>query len=294
MPRVTRDGVSIHYEHERDRGDPIVFLQGLGFGRWMWRWQREGLTSDGSGTCDVIAPDTRGTGRSDSGHPPLVPRLPRRLRRPLLTGRLSYSVGGLAADLEAVLEDAGVYNAHLVGLDVGGMIALRYALEYNRASSLTLIGTSHGGVDALPMDENARKQVLARPKRTDRENVRHRMRPVFSEAFTNRNPHLIDRLIEWRLEQDADDPALETQLGAFTSFDVTDRLERIRLPTLVIHGSDDQVVPVANGRLLHEKLPASQYLEIEGGSHGCFLEDSELVNGRIREFLADLTDTVTV
>jgi len=106
----------------------------------MWRWQREAVADE----YDVIAPDNRGTGRSDVGLPPLVARLPGTLRALVLLKLAGYSMGGLAADLEAVLDDAGIYDAHIVGASMGGMIAQRYALEYSRTKSLTLCCTSHG------------------------------------------------------------------------------------------------------------------------------------------------------
>ncbi|TMT80397.1 alpha/beta hydrolase [Haloterrigena sp. H1] len=285
MPQATRDGVSIYYERDESDGDgtaPVVFVQGLGFGRWMWRWQREAVTD----RYNVIAPDNRGTGRSDVGLPPLVPRLPGMLRGLVLLKLAGYSMSGLAADLEAVLDDAGIYNAHLVGASMGGMIAQRYAVEYTRAKSLTLCCTSHGGPDAAPVPEETQAHMFETPDgANERQLIRHRMRPAFTERFTNRNPHLMDQIIEWRLEQDADDPAREAQAAAVQSFDVSERLGRVRVPTLILHGTDDRVVPVENARLLEEKLPNSQLELIEGGSHLFFIENDELVNEYLLEFL---------
>ena len=284
MPRATRDGVSIYYEHDDGDGTPVVFVQGLGYGRWMWRWQREALR----GTYEIIAPDTRGTGRSESGLPPLVPRLPRKLRALLLLKLFNYSIEGLAADLEAVLDDAGVSKTHLVGASLGGMVAQQYALEYRRTQSLTLCCTTHGGPDAVPIPDETQEHIFDVPKNaSERETIRHRMRPAFSDRFTNRNPHLMDRIIEWRLEQDADEPARESQGGAALGFDVGDRLHRIRVPTLVLHGSEDRVVPVENGRLLAEKLPNSRLLEFDGGSHLFFIEEADRVNEEILAFLEE-------
>jgi len=285
MPQATRDGVSIYYERDESDGDgtaPVVFVQGLGFGRWMWRWQREAVAD----RYDVIAPDNRGTGRSDVGLPPLVPRLPGMLRGLVLLKLAGYSMSGLAADLEAVLDDAGIYNDHLVGASMGGMIAQRYAVEYTRAKSLTLCCTSHGGPDAAPVPEETQAHMFETPDgANERQLIRHRMRPAFTERFTNRNPHLMDQIIEWRLEQDADDPAREAQAAAVQSFDVSERLGRVRVPTLILHGTDDRVVPVENARLLEEKLPNSQLELIEGGSHLFFIENDELVNEYLLEFL---------
>ncbi|ELZ22887.1 alpha/beta hydrolase fold protein [Haloterrigena salina JCM 13891] len=286
MPRATRDGVSIYYEYDESEGDgtPVVFVQGLGYGRWMWRWQREAVADD----RDVIAPDNRGTGRSDAGLPPLLPRLPRKLRVPLIFKLAGYSIGGLAADLEAVLEDAGIRRAHIVGASMGGMIAQRYALEYTRAETLTLCCTSHGGPDAVPVPDETQEFIFDVPDgASERETIRHRMRPAFTERFTNRNPHLMDRIIEWRLEQDADDPAREAQAAAVLDFDVSDRLESLRVPTLVLHGTDDRVVPFENGLLLDEAIPNARLERFEGGSHCFFIEQSDRVNEELRAFLAD-------
>ncbi|SEH13364.1 Pimeloyl-ACP methyl ester carboxylesterase [Natronorubrum sediminis] len=286
MPRANSDGVSIYYEHEVGDGarTPVVFVQGLGYGRWMWRWQREAVRDD----VDVIAPDNRGTGRSDVGLPPLVSRLPGRIRTPLIFKLAGYSIGGLAADLEAVLEDAGIREAHIVGASMGGMIAQRYALEYSRAKTLTLCCTSHGGPDAVPVPEETQEHVFDTPKgASEREKLRHRMRPAFSERFTNRNPHLMDRIIEWRLEQDAGEPAREAQAAAVLNFDVSDRLERLHVPTLVLHGTDDQVVPASNGLLLKEAIPDARLEQIEGGSHLFFIEDAPRVNEELLAFLAE-------
>ncbi|MDQ2051819.1 alpha/beta hydrolase [Natronolimnohabitans sp. A-GB9] len=286
MPRASRDGVSIYYEYDEsdDGTTPVVFVQGLGYGRWMWRWQREAVR----GRYDVIAPDNRGTGRSEAGLPPLVPRLPQKIRAPIIFKLAGYSIGGLAADLEAVLEDAGIREAHLVGASMGGMIAQRYALEYTRAKTLTLCCTSHGGPDAVPVPEETQEFIFDVPDgASERETLRHRMRPAFNERFTNRNPHLMDRIIEWRLEQDADDPAREAQAAAVLGFDVSDRLGGLRVPTLVLHGTDDRVVPFENALLLEEAIPNARLERFEGGSHCFFIEDAEQVAETLRSFLEE-------
>lgn len=286
MPRVTRDGVSIYYERDEcedgTTSDPVVFVQGLGFGRWMWRWQREAVSDE----FDVIAPDNRGTGRSDAGLPPGIPKLPQKLRAPIIGKFANYSIDGLAADLEAVLEDAGIFDAHLVGASMGGMIAQQYALEYSRAKSLTLCCTTHGGTDAVPIPEETQKHLFSTPDgASEREKLRHRMRPAFTERFTNRNPHLMDRILEWRLEQDASEPAREAQAGAVLNFDVADRLDRIRVPTLVLHGTADRIVPVANARLLEKKIPDARLETVDGGSHCFFIEANDEVNEHMCSFL---------
>lgn len=288
MAQATNDGVSIHYRREGS-GEAVVFLQGLGYGRWMWRWQRDAVTPN----YQAILPDNRGTGRSDTpGIPGLVRKLPGKLRRPLLALRFGYTIEDMAADLEAVLADAGVRNVHLVGASMGGMIALQYALEYRRASSLTLVATTPGGELAAPIPEETRDVIFDVPaEANERETIRHRMRPAFNDRFTNRNPHLMDQIIEWRLEQDADDVAREAQAIGASAFDVADQLGRISQPTLIIHGTDDRVVPVDNGRLLHQRLPDNRLELIDGGSHLVFIEDADRVNTLLLDFLDAKSET---
>ncbi len=282
MPRASRDGVSIYYEHDDGDDTPVVFVQGVGYGRWMWRWQREAVAGD----YEVIAPDNRGTGRSDAGLPPLLPRLPQKLRTPVMFKLAGYSIEGLAADLEAVLEDVGVRNVHLVGASMGGMIAQQYAIDYRRAKTLTLVCTSHGGPDAAPVPEETREHIFDVPKGANkRERMRHRMRPAFTERFTNRNPHLMDRIIEWRLEQDATPAAREAQAAAVLGFDVSEEIRSLRVPTLIIHGTDDRVIPAVNARLLAETILETRLELIEGSSHCVFIEDADRVNEALGSFL---------
>ena len=84
MEYADSDGVRVAYERDgTPEGETVVLVEGLGYGRWMWNWQREGLAE-----YDLLLPDNRGTGDSD------VPEGP-------------YTASEMAADIEAVLADAG-------------------------------------------------------------------------------------------------------------------------------------------------------------------------------------------
>ncbi|WP_436900825.1 alpha/beta fold hydrolase [Halovenus halobia] len=285
MPTVQHDGLRLYYEYDdAESTPPIVFIQGLGVGRWSWHWQRDAF----SDTYGVLLPDNRGTGHSEAGLPPLVPRLPRALRLLLFTKLAGYSTEGLAADIEAILANAGVERAHIVGASLGGMIAQQYALDYDRAVSLSLFCTTHGGEEAVPIPDDTLEQMFDVPEGADqRETIRHRMGPAISDEFESNNPDVMDQIIDWRLEQDAGEVARESQGAAGVNFDASDRVGDIDVPTLILHGTDDRVLPVKNGDLLAENISHSQYERIESGSHLFMVEDSEEVNGYLREFLAD-------
>jgi len=283
MPTVYRDGVRLYYEYDQREADepPVVFVQALGVGRWSWHWQREGL--DG---YDMIFPDNRGTGKSEAALPPVIPRLPRLVRLLLFTKLAGYSTEGFAADLDAVLADAGIDEAHVVGASLGGMIAQQYAFDYDRAVSLSLLCTTPGGEEALPIPDETIQQMFEVPEDADRrETIRHRMAPSFTDEFAESNPEVIEQITDWRLEQDAGEIARESQGAAGVNFDMSNRVSDLDLPTLVLHGTADRVLPIKNSELLAEKLPDSRFERIEGGSHLFMIEDSETINDHLQEFL---------
>jgi len=265
MAYATNDGVRIAYEVS---GPPeaaaITFLEGLAYGTWMWNWQRESLSE-----YRTVVMDNRGTGDSDAPEGP-------------------YTVEEMAADLEAVLDDAGVERTHLVGASLGGMIAQRYVLDYDRAESLALLCTTPGGDDAVPIPEETQARMLAVPDEYGpSETIRHKMEPAFTEAFWADNQDVVDRIVDWRLETDPSEDAYEWQSAAAVGFDASDELGAIDLPTLVLHGTADRVLPVENGRLLSEGIPGAELVEVEGGSHLFFVEQDERVTAEIREFVTD-------
>ncbi|GAB3690510.1 3-oxoadipate enol-lactonase [Salinarchaeum chitinilyticum] len=273
MPTAHNGDVEIHYELDGPSdAEPVVLIEGLGYGRWMWRWQRERLAED----YRVILPDNRGTGDSD------VPEGP-------------YTMAEMAADVEAVLADvdaadgtAGVEHAHLVGASMGGMIAQQYALEYDRAATLTLLCTSHGGEESVPIPEETAQRIVAVPEGYDeRETIRHRMEPAVSEGFYEAHPDLVESIVDWRLAGDATEAGRNAQAAAVQAFDVSDRVGEIELPVQLLHGDADRVVPVENGRLLHEKLPDSDLEIVEGGPHLFFIEDPDRVATVTRDHLAE-------
>ena len=267
MPSVTRDGVTIDYAVDGDPDGPIVLLlEGLGYGRWMWRWLAEALADD----YEVLRPDNRGTGDSD------VPEGP-------------YSAAEMAADAAAVLDDRGVDAVHVCGASMGGMIAQELALADDRVASLTLLCTSPGGDEAAPTPPEVQEHIFSAPEDADpRERIRYLMEPAVSEGFYEREPELVDRIVDWRLAGDATPTGREAQAAAVAAFDASDRLDDLSVPTLVLHGTEDRVLPVENADLLAELLPHAEVDLFEGGPHLFFVEERERVNDRVRSFLSEV------
>jgi len=266
MPDAYNGAVRLAYDRDGPPdADTVVFVAGLGYGRWMWRWQREAL-----GAYEAVLWDNRGTGDSATPEGP-------------------YTVDQMAADLGAVMDDAGIGSAHVVGASMGGMIAQRFALADDRVASLTLLCTTPGGPKAVPTPEATRARIYDVPDGLDeRETRRHKMRPAMSNEFWTENDDLVEQIIDWRIESDASEQAIAWQAAAVAEFDVADRLGEIRVPTLVVHGTDDRVVPVENGRLLADGLSNAEYHELDGAPHLCFIERADTVNDLLRGFLDDV------
>lgn len=266
MQYANNDGVRLAYERAGPTDAPtVVFVEGLGYGRWMWRWQRRALEDD----YDTIVWDNRGTGDSDAPTGP-------------------YTTTEMASDLAAVLNAADVGRAHVVGASMGGMIAQQFALEYDRTRSLTLMCTSPGGPETRGVPDETAKRLADVPEAYDeREARRYRMAVAMSESFMAENDALVERIVDWRLASDPSERALGWQRAAVEAFDVHDRLEEIQVPALVMHGTADRVVPHENGALLAAGLPTAEFVTFEGAPHLFFIERHEAVTDRLGEFLPD-------
>lgn len=267
MAYATNDGVEIYYEESGPAdGDPVVFVEGLAYGTWMWNRQRDPLSAE----YHTVVFDNRGTGESDTPEGP-------------------YTVAEMAGDLDAVLEDAGLEEVHLVGASLGGMIAQEYALASDRVRSLALLCTTPGGDEAVPIPDETLARMLDVPEEYGpAETIRYKMRPAFTDEFWEANPDVVDRIVEWRLETDPSEAAYEWQSAAAGAFDASDRLGDLDVPTLLLHGTDDNVLPVENVHLLSEAIPEAELVTVEGGSHLFFVEEADRVTDELRRFFADV------
>lgn len=262
MPTTTRDGVSLYYEAEGD-GETVVFVGEAGLGAWQWAWWYDEL----AGPYETVVWDLRGTGNSDAPAGP-------------------YTVDQLAADLEAVLAAVEARRAHVVGAGLGGMVALRYAREYDRARTLTLLGTAPRSA-AVDVDQLDALHAGAAVEAGDRQAVRDSLSVGFSEDLLA-DEELVEQLSAWRLAEDASPAGFEAQVAALRGFEVGPLYE-LTLPTLVCHGVDDPVVAHDVGRRLAEDLPRGAF-ESVAGRHLCHVEHATAVADRFDGFVDAHTD----
>ncbi|ELZ75997.1 3-oxoadipate enol-lactonase [Haloferax larsenii JCM 13917] len=257
MPTAVSDGVKLFYDSDGD-GETVAFVGDAGYGAWQWGWQHAAV----AGPYESLVMDLRGSGRSDAPAGP-------------------YSVETLVDDVVAVLRDAGVRKAHLVGLGLGGMVALETARTTSRVRSLTLCNTAASGADidpaplyGAPDDPDARRASLV---------------PALSEEFRTEQPDVVDQIVDWRGMEDAAPDAWAAQTAAIADYDAGPLYE-VTVPTLVVHGSDDPVWSVEDGRELAEELPKGEFVEVSGARHLAIVEQSRVVNDTLVSFLDSLDD----
>ncbi len=267
MARLKANGIEIEYETMGDaKAPPMLMIMGLGAQLTTWdegfcqdladrgfhviRYDNRdaGLSTrmEGAGPADIVA--------AYSGHPDPA-----------------YTLDDLAADAVGVLDALGIAAAHIVGASMGGFIAQLVAINHaDRVLSLTSIMSGPGGEDEVPPTPEAAVVLTQAPGPTRAERialgvVARRVlagegNPFDEEEETRRLEQLYDRAY-YPL-------GFGRQLVAILA--ATSRvpaLAGVRVPTLVVHGIDDPLVPLENGRRVASAVPRAQLMELDGMGH---------------------------
>lgn len=250
----------LHVE-ERGRGEPVLLIAGLGQGSWAWRYVVEPLSE----RWRTIAYDARGTGRSP------------RLEKPC-------SIAGFAADATDVLAGR---RAHVVGLSMGGYVALTLALTRPElVRSLVLAATGAGGPARVPRPDDVRDGFNAALALPYEEFVRATLHYAFAPGWMERNPERAEEIVAARLEHPAGFDTIAAHADAcYRYYAEGIPVERVTAPALVLHGDADRIVPVENGRALAARLPNAEYVELPGRGHNLPLEEPETFAGLVEAFL---------
>jgi len=251
------------YVEEHGEGEPLLLIEGLGQSMWAWREQVPVFARH----YRTIAFDTRGTGRS-----------------PLPIG--PYGIDELAQDATEILDGR---RAHVVGLSMGGYVALTLALARPElVHSLVLAATGAGGPNRVPRPQAVRDAYAAAIGLPYDEFGRRTMPFTFSPGWTERNAERFDEILSARLEHPTPQETVDAHVQACYAFYARGcEVERIETRTLVLHGDEDAIVPVENGRMLASRLPNARYVELPGRGHNVQLEDPETFNRLVVEFLAE-------
>ncbi len=249
----------LHVE-EHGSGDTLLLHQGLGQGSWAWRYQVPVFAE----RFRVVVFDTRGTGRS------AVPDAP-------------YGIDDLADDAARVLDGR---PAHVVGFSMGGYVALTLALAHPKlVRSLVLAGTGAGGLERVPRPDHVREVFEAALALPPEEQRRMTLPYTFSSGWTEANPERFEKILAATLEHPTPIETIQAHMAAcYRFYDQGLEVERIDVPALVVHGDEDLIVPVENGRMLAQRLPNARYVELAHRGHNAMLEDPDAFNAVVLGF----------
>ncbi len=259
MPYAEREGTKIYWT-EQGSGDPLLLIMGLGYTHDMWHRTLPVVSKQ----FRTIAFDNRGVGRSDCPAGP-------------------YTMAAMAADAAAVLDAAGVPDAHVFGISMGGMIAQEFALSRpERVRRLILGCTACGGPRAVRAEADATAVLMNRAQMAPEQAIEATI-PFVYDVATPRSR--IEEDLEIRRRTMPAPQGYMGQLQAILGWKSYDRLDGITAPTLVIHGANDRLVPPGNGELIAELVRGAEWCLLPEASHIFTTDQPERAHGAVMKFL---------
>nr|WP_277614165.1 alpha/beta hydrolase [Kaistia nematophila] len=275
MNTATANGIELAWDSFGEAADvPILLVAGLGTQRirWMEPFCSE-LTCLGYRVIRFDNRDTGGSTHFDAYAPPDFGRL----AAELMAGQrpdVPYTLDDMAADAIALLDSLGIERAHVVGRSMGGMIAQVMASEQPaRVLSLTSIMSSTGN-PALPQATPETLAMMMRPSpdpAADPEGF-FAQRIAFARHIAGRGYPFDEAAQRGLLTEEvrrgyAPNGAARQIAAMAVAGDRRERLATITAPTLVIHGVEDPLIPLACGADTAASIPNAAYMPIDGMGH---------------------------
>jgi pimeloyl-ACP methyl ester carboxylesterase len=272
MPSALSNGIRIEYEtFGAPSADPLVLIMGLGAQMLLWDEELcEQLAARGH---FVIRFDNRDVGLSTkfdhAGTPDLMALVAAlQSRRPVAA---PYTLDDMADDAAGLLDALGLAAAHLVGASMGGMIAQTVAFRHpGRVRTLTSIMSTTGDPSLPPARPEAMGMLMVTPPAERAAAIEHAVRvwrTIGSPGFPFDEPRIRDRAGR-QFDRCFHPAGTARQLAAVLAHGSRRaRLRDVRAPTLVIHGSEDPLVPVEGGKDTAAAIPGAELLIIEGMGH---------------------------
>ena len=272
MAQLQSNGLSFEYETFGDRGArPLLLVMGLG--AQMILWEEDFCRALADRGHYVVRFDNRDVGLSSKLDAAGVPNVLELMQKVASGARLDvpYTLDDMADDTAGVLDALGLANAHVVGASMGGMIAQNLAILHpQRVRSLTSIMSTTGDPSLPPAKPEAMAVLLSPPPSTRDAAIEQGVRTwrtigssgfPFDEANVRKRTALAyDRCFH--------PTGTARQLAAILAHGSRRaRLAHVKIPTLVIHGEADPLVPVEGGRDTAASIPGAELLLIEGMGH---------------------------
>jgi 3-oxoadipate enol-lactonase len=253
MPSVDASGTELHYLRAGE-GEPLLLIQGMSGTHLAWG---RPFLDELERSFETIVFDHRGIGLSGRAEMPVA-------------------IADLAADTVALLDALELESVHVVGISMGGMVAQELALRHpQRIRTLTLGCTYPGGAEARLADPALIQELAGALLSGDRERA---LRTGFAANLSV--AHVADEA-NWEpfhamaTAAPVAVPVIMLQMQAVMGHDTSARLSSIEAPTLVVHGTEDRMLPVVNGELIARSIPHARLELLEGVGHMFWWEQPE-------------------
>jgi pimeloyl-ACP methyl ester carboxylesterase len=251
MPVLTRpDGVRLYHEvHGAEDAPPLILLEGMGGDIPGWRRNIPALAKE----LRVIAYDFRGNGNSDEPTGPVT-------------------MATFVEDTLALLDSFEIERAHVYGQSFGGMVAQELALTRPERVRTLILGCTHEGPGHVV------RGIRPVPKGEP-------WRSMYAPGFPDRHPEHVAEDLRIGAAQPRHPEGGRRQWEAMQGFDSYERLPGLRVPTLVLHGSEDQAIAAGNAELLAERIPGAELVLLEGAGHLYHSEQAEAADAAVLDFI---------
>jgi pimeloyl-ACP methyl ester carboxylesterase len=259
--KIQMNGWSVSYDTAGE-GIPLLFIHGYPLSRKLWEPQFSALAAYGR----VILPDLRGHGDSDATPGP-------------------YSMDMLAEDCANLIDNLGVTQPLVVcGLSMGGYVALAFYKKYVERMAGLILTATRAGVDSLEGKANRDKAIVLAQSSGAGAIADSMLPKMFAPDTYHSQPRLVEHVREMMAST-----SVEGVVGTLQAMkdrpDSTPILPTITKPVLIIHGSDDQIIPASEARTMQEAIPGGELVIIEGAGHLLNMEQPTVFNQAVHQFL---------
>lgn len=269
MPKLQRNGYQLHYV-DYGKGQPVVLVHGWPLSHQSWETQIDALVDGG---FRVIAYDRKGFGKSDAPWD-------------------GYDYDGLAEDLKALVDHLDIYDAVLVGFSMGGGEVVRYLYRFGHeriakialvSSIIPLVGQKSNNPKGVPQ---AKLQEIRQALEVDRFAFLKDFHRDFYQGSSGHQVSQAQMDFDFMVASQASARATVQCANAWATTDFRYECDDIKVPTLIIHGSGDQTVPIeTSAEQAHRLIPNSVLKVYPGAPHGLNVTHATQLNIDLLLFL---------
>jgi len=266
MPEQERNDFTLAYQ-DSCSGPTILLIHGFPLNSSLWESQIEDL----SDTARVLAPDLRGFGLSEATPAP-------------------YSMEMMADDCMGLLDSLGIQEPVVVcGLSMGGYIAFEFYRRFpDWVAGLILVATRAGADDEV--GRAGRDNMIAGVRESGVEPVSRAMLPKLLAPTTYERNELLVNFVREMVESSTPEGLVGALEAMKTRPDSTLLLADIDVPVLIIHGEDDQIIPVSQAEAMRDEIPNAKLVILPGAGHLPNLEQADAFNEAVWDFLQSLEE----